>query len=230
MATKTKTRTEIIETSSGKFECEVIELDGLLPVDKKLFGTRVQSEHYSVVDNNAVIYVNGQRAGVFLKKAIQSILDIKPESESYQYWKWVSRDLYSSQRGLVTGVEFTTELGRRYSRGQVEFFKQVAKGHIKTIDEARKLLAVDKRPSSVFFYLNILEKTPYIDTEVTEPIQAKLRKKATPEAEKKELQAQLDAERLKWFDRWLLDWEQAEDKVKFAADSYKLSTRYTVMY
>jgi hypothetical protein len=151
MATKTKTRTEIIETSSGKFECEVIELDGLLPVDKKLFGTRVQSEHYSVVDNNAVIYVNGQRAGVFLKKAIQSILDIKPESESYQYWKWVSRDLYSSQRGLVTGVEFTTELGRRYSRGQVEFFKQVAKGHIKTIDEARKLLAVDKRPSSVFF-------------------------------------------------------------------------------
>jgi hypothetical protein len=224
MATKTKTRTEIIETSSGKFECEVIELDGLLPVDKKLFGTRVQSEHYSVVDNNAVIYVNGQRAGVFLKKAIQSILDIKPESESYQYWKWVSRDLYSSQRGLVTGVEFTTELGRRYSRGQVEFFKQVAKGHIKTIDEARKLLAVDKRPSSVFFYLNILEKTPYIDTEVTEPIQAKLRKKATPEAEKKELQAQLDAERLKWFDRWLLDWEQAEDKVKFAADSYKLYT------
>jgi hypothetical protein len=32
---------------------------------------------------------------------------------------------------------------------------------------------------------------------------------------------QRDEERLKWFDRWLLDWDAAEDKVEFAAKSYK---------
>jgi hypothetical protein len=224
MSTETKTKIETIETSVGKFDCEVIELSELHPVDKKQFGTRVTEDHYRIVDNNVVIYVNGQRAGVFLKKAIPSVLAIRPGSDSYQYWRWVSRDLCSSQRGLVTGIEFTTELGRRYSRGQVEFFKLVAKGKVTNIEEARVVLDADTRPSNAFFYLNLLEKTPYIDTDVTEPIQVKLRKKATPEEEKKVLQQQLDAERLKWFERWLLDWGKAEDKKQFAADANKLYT------
>jgi hypothetical protein len=223
MATKTKVKTEIIETSSGNFECEVIELGELKSVDKKRFGTRVNESDYNrVIDSNVVIYINGQRAGVFLKKAIPSVLAIKPGSESFAYWKWASKDLFSSQRGVVTGVEFTTELGRRYSKGQLDFFKQVVKGKVKTIEEARAIIDADTRPSNEFFYLNILEKTPYIDTDVTEPIQAKLRKKATLPEERKALQEQLDVERLKWFERWLLDWEQAEDKVTFAKQAHKL--------
>ncbi len=225
MATKTKVKTEIIETSLCSFECEVIELSELKPVDKKRFGTRVNGGDYNrVIDNNVVIYLNGQRVGVFLKKAIPSVLAIKPGSESFAYWKWASKDLFSSQRGVVTGVEFTTELGRRYSKGQLDFFKQVAKGNVKTIEKARAIIDADTRPSNEFFYLNILEKTPYIDTDVTEPIQAKLRKKATLPEERKVLQEQLDAERLKWFECWLKDWEQAEDKASFARDAYKLYT------
>jgi hypothetical protein len=161
---------------------------------------------------------------VFLKKAIPSVLAIKEGSECFAYWKWVSKDLFSAQRGVVTGVEFTTKLGHRYSKGQLDFFKQVVKGKVKTIEEARAIIDADTRPSKEFFYLNILEKTPYIDTDVTEPIQAKLRKKATLPEEKKVLQEQLDAERLKWFERWLLDWEQAEDKVTFAKQAHKLYT------
>ena len=225
MATKTKVKTETIETSSGVFECEVIELKELRPFDRKRFGTRVTEDDYGrVIDSNVVIYLNGQRAGVFLKKAIPSVLAIKPGSESFDYWRWVSRDLFSSQRGVVTGIEYTTELGRRYTRGQLDFFKQAAKGIVSTVAQARAFIDADTRPSNEFFYLNILEKTPYIDTEVTEPIQSKLRKKATLPEERKVLQEQLDAERLKWFERWLLDWEQADDKVKFAKEAHKLYT------
>jgi len=225
MTTSTKIKTEKITTSSGTFECEVIELSALRPVDKKRFGTRVTEDDYDrVIDSNVVIYLNGQRAGVFLKKAISTVLDIKPRSDSFAYWKWASKDLFSSQRGVVTGVEYTTELGRRYSKGQLDFFKQVAKGKVKTIEEARAVIDADIRPSNEFFYLNILEKTPYIDTDVIEPIQAKLRKKATLPEERKVLQEQLDAERLKWFERWLLDWEQAEDKANFAKKAHKLYT------
>jgi hypothetical protein len=221
----TKTKTEVIKTSVGAFECEVIELTELNPVDKKRFGTRLTEKDYNrVINSNVVIYLNGQRAGVFLKKAIKSILDIKPGSDSFNYWKWASKDLFSSQRGVVTGIEFTTELGRRYSRGQIEFFKQATKGKIKTIEEAHAVIDADTRPSNEFFYLNILEKTPYIDSEVIEPLQSKLRKKSTLPEEKKALQEQLDAERLKWFERWLEDWEQGENKVIFAKEAHKLYT------
>ena len=221
----TTTKRETLVTPSGSYDCEVIELTELRPLDKKLFGTRVTEDHYDrVVDENVVIYLGDQRVGVFLKKAIDSVSAIKPGTKSYDYWKWVSRDLLSSQRGAVTGVEYTTELGKRCSEGQVEFFKQVAKGKVTNIEEARAILDANTRPSNAFFYLNLLNKTPYIDTDVTEPIQAKLRKKATAEEERVELQKQLDAERLKWFERWLLDWGKAEDKKQFAADANKLYT------
>lgn len=224
MLTATNKR-ETIVTPAGEYDCEVIELDDIRPFDKKMFGTRVTEADYDrVVNENVVIYVGGQRAGVFLKRAIPSVLAIKQGSESYNYWKWVSRDLFSSQRGVVTGVEFTTELGRRYSRGQVEFFKQVAKGKITNLEEARNVLDADTRPSNVFFYLNLLEKTPYIDTEVTEEIQAKLRKKSVSAEDREILQKQLDSERLMWFERWLKDWAAADDKVDFAAKANKLYT------
>ena len=221
----TKTKTETIGTSFGNFECEVIELSGLAEVDKKRYGTRVNEADYDrVIDRNVVIYVDGQRAGVFLKKAVPSVLAIKPGSDSYNYWRWVSRDLFSSQRGVVTGIEFTTELGRRYSRGQLEFLKQAAKGKVKTIDEARAIIDADTRPSNAFFYLNILDKTPYFDMEVMSELQSRLRKKSVPTEERAKLQEQLDGERLKWFDRWLIDWEKSDDKAQFAKDADKLYT------
>lgn len=221
----TKTKTESIKTSAGVFQCEVIELSGLTQVDKKRYGTRVTEADYDrVVDSNVVIYVDGQRAGVFLKKAVPSVLGIKPGSKSYDYWRWVSRDLFSSQRGVVTGIEFTTELGRRYSRGQLEFLKLAAKGKVKTLEEARAIIDADTRPSNAFFYLNLLEQSPYFDIEVMDALKAKLRKKATPAAEREQLQQQLDGERLKWFDRWLLDWSEADNKAQFAKDADKLYT------
>ena len=218
MTTKTKTKTEKITTSSGTFLCEVIELDAKYPVSKDLLGRRLDESHYDrLIQNNTIVYLNGKRAVVFLKEAMTTLLNIKPGSEDFNYWRWVSRDLFSSQRGIVGGKEYNTEVGRRFTKGQVQFFRLVSKGKI---EEAIKALE-DKSFSQYFFYINKLEQSPYFDMEVLNELKVKLRKRATPAEEKEQLYKQQDEERLKWFDRWFAVWEVAEDKVKFAADTFK---------
>ena len=87
-------------------------------------------------------------------------------------------------------------------------------------DEAVAAL-VDKTFSQYFFYINKLEKTHYFDMEVLSEIGSKLRKKSTPFEEKKQLRAQQDEERLKWFERWFPEWEAAEDKKAYAEEFFK---------
>jgi hypothetical protein len=57
--------------------------------------------------------------------------------------------------------------------------------------------------------------------EVLNELKTKLRKKGLAEEERQKLYDQQDQERLKWFDRWLVDWDAAEDKQAFAAAAYK---------
>jgi hypothetical protein len=215
---RTKTKTEIIETSVGSFECNVLEFNELFDTPKEWLGKRVTEEHYdTVVDENTVVYYQGKRAIVFLKKAMTTLLDIEPDSEDYNYWKWVSKDLYSSQRGIVGGTEYNTEIGRRFTNGQIKFFRLCKKGEI---DEAVAALA-DESFSQYFYYINVMEKTPYFDMEVLTEIASKLRKKSTPAEEKERLYKQQDEERLEWFARWFEDWKEAEDKVEFANAAFK---------
>ncbi len=222
MPAKTKVKTEIIETDSGSFECEVIELSELKATPKDMVGRRADETGYDrLVQNNTVVYVDGKKAIVFLKKAMTTLLDIEPGTDTYNYWRWVSRDLYSSQRGVVGGKEYTTEVGRRFTNGQIQFFRQVAKGNIKTLKEAKALVASDPSFSQYFFYINKLELSPYFDMEILNELKIKLRKKGLAEEERQKLYDQQDQERLKWFDRWLLDWDAAEDKQAFAAAAYK---------
>ena len=214
----TTTKTETIVTSSGSFECEVIELDAKYPVSKDMLGKRPTEKDYDrLIQGNTVVYLEGKRAIVFLKKAMTTLADAKPGTEKYKFWRWVSRDLYSSQRGIVGGKEYTTEVGRRFTNGQVKFFRLASKGQI---EEAIAALE-DKSFSQYFYYINKLEKTPYFDMEVLKDLEVKLRNRKLTEDERDDLVQQRDQERLKWFDRWYKDWEQAEDKVKFAADTFK---------
>jgi hypothetical protein len=215
---RTKTKTETIKTSVGTFKCERIDIDELVETPKSWLGTRpTEADYDRVINSNAVIYHKGERVIVFLKKAMTTLLNIEPGSESYNYWRWVSRDLFSSQRGVVGGKEYTTEVGRRFTNGQIQFFRLCRKGKF---GEAVAALE-DKSFSQYFYYINKMEKTPYFDMEVLSEIANKLRKKSTPFAEKKLLYKQQDEERLKWFDRWFKEWEVAEDKKQFAADFYK---------
>jgi hypothetical protein len=216
--TRTKTKTETIKTSSGNFKCQVIELGALTETPKSWLGQRATDDDYdTLINENTVIYVDGKRAVVFLKKAMTALLEIEPGTASYDYWRWVSRDLYASQRGIVGGKEYVTETGRRFTNGQIQFFRLCKKGKF---EEAVAALA-DKTFSQYFFYINVLEKTPYFDMDILSEIAAKLRKKSTPADEKEKLYSQQDEERLKWFDRWFADWEKAEDKKAFADETFK---------
>ena len=89
----TKSKTETIKTSSGTFKCNVIELNELIETPKDMLGKRATDDDYErLIQDNTVVYVNGKRAVVFLKKAMTTLLDIAPDSDSYAYWRWVSRD------------------------------------------------------------------------------------------------------------------------------------------
>jgi hypothetical protein len=212
------TKTETIKTSSGTFECEVLDIDTLVETPKDLVGKRVTDNDYDrIIDSNVVVYHKGKRAIVFLKKAMTTLLDIDPGSRSYNYWRWVSRDLFSSQRGVVGGKEFTTDVNRRFTNGQVQFFRLCKKGKF---EEAVAALE-DKSFSQYFFYINKLEKTPYFNMEVLDELTAKLRKKDLSFQERQELSQRFDEERLSWFDKWFKDWEKSEDKQKFANETYE---------
>jgi hypothetical protein len=225
MENSTNMKTEKIVTSQGTYECEVIELGPLTHPDKSILGTRPTEKDYNrLIQANTVVYVEGKRAVVFLKKAMTSLLDIKIGSKDYKYWKWVSKALCSAGRGIAGGKEFVTERGRRYTKGQVNFFRGVAKGQITNLEEARKVIDADTSGSMYYFYIDKLKQSGYYDVPVMDALEAKIRKKATPFEEKEALRTQLDDERLVWFEKWLKEWVVAEDKKTFAAEAYKKYT------
>jgi hypothetical protein len=229
------TKTETIKTSSGTFECEVIKLDSMLEVDKDKVGERLTDDDYErLVDNNAVIYVGGKRVAVFLKEAITEMKKFVPGSTSYEYWKWVSKDLLSDARGLVGGREMTGDTSTRLTKGQEMFFRAAKKGQVSTIEEAKELVSKHSGHGRYCYYVKKMMDSGYLNSGRIEELESILRKRSYP-ADQRELALQeRNNLRQEWFENWLKDWEQAEDKPKFAADSYKkfvsIQTRANSIY
>ena len=131
--------TETLKTKHCTFECEVIELESLYPVSKDMLGTRPDEKDYDrLLTGNTLVYLDGKRVVAFLKGAFTEVTKIEPGTESYNYWRWVSRDLHSDQRGLVGGKDIVTETAFRLTNGQMAFFRQVAKGKVTTLEEVEK--------------------------------------------------------------------------------------------
>lgn len=235
MPVKTKAKTETLETAHGTFECEVIEFQEMIPFKKERIGERPMGGDYTrVINDNTIVYLNGKRAIVFLKKALTEVTKIKPGSDSYEYWKWVSKDLYSDQRGLVGGKELTTDTSARLSNGQVAFFREATKGKITTIEEAKAIAEAHTGYSRYSLYVKKILESVYVDSDKIQQLESLARKKATPKADKEKALAERDALRGEWFDNWLADWAQADDQVAFAKESYKdfvsIQTRANKVY
>lgn len=229
------TKTEIIKTCTGEYECEVIELKEKLPVDKEKVGDRLTEEDYErLIDNNAVIYVDGKREAVFLKGAIKEMDGFTPGSESYEYWKWVSKDLLSDARGLVGGRVMTGDTSSRLTKGQELFFRAAKKGQISTLEEARELVAQNQGHGRYCFYVKKMLQSGYVNTARIEELESLMRKKATPAEVKDKATEERNRLRQEWFDNWLQDWVKAEDQSAFASDSYKkyvsTQTRANMIY
>jgi len=235
MTTATTSRTETLETCTGKYECEVIEFDEMFPFEKDRLGDRPTEEDYDrVIDGNTIVYLNGKRAIVFLKGALSEVTKIEANSESYNFWKWVSKDLYSDQRGLVGGKELTTDTSARLTNGQVAFFREAAKGKITTLQEAQDLVSKHTGFARFSLYVKKILDSGLVNKDRILELESIARKKKTPLAEKEAVLAERDQLRQEWFDNWLESWAIAEDQVAYAATSYKnfvsIQTRANKVY
>jgi hypothetical protein len=235
MTTEVKTKTETLKTCTGTYECEVIELDELFPFDKERIGDRPNEADYDrVITGNTIVYLGGKRAIVFLRNGLPEISKITPESDSFNYWRWVSKDLLSDQRGLVGGKELVTDTSARLTNGQVAFFRAASKGTVKTMEEAKAIVASHTGASRFSLYVKKLLNSPYVDGEKILALESLVRKKATPQADKDAALVERDKLRQEWFDNWLADWAQEEDQIQFAKDSYKnfvsIQTRANKVY
>jgi hypothetical protein len=207
----------------------------MFPFDKERIGERpTEGDYDRVIDRDTIVYLNGKRAIVFLKGALSEVLKIEPDSDSYNYWKWVSKDLYSDQRGLVGGKELTTDTSARLTNGQVAFFREAAKGKVTTIEEAKAILAQHTGSSRCSLYVKKLLNSVYVDSDRILELEALARKKATPKEQKEAALLERDELRKEWFDNWLVDWAQEEDQVAFSKQSYKefvsIQTRANKVY
>lgn len=235
MTTVTQTKTETIKTPVGDFVCEVIELDEMIPVDKEIVGERLTDKDYNrLVQNNAVIYVGGKRAGVFLKEAMTTMKEFKPGSDSYNYWKWVSKDLLSDARGLVGGREMTGDTSTRLTKGQEMFFRLAKKGQVNNLEEAREVVSKYEGFGRYSYYVKKMMESGYLNSERITELESIIRKRKTEPALKEECLKERNQLRTEWFDNWLQDWDKAGDKKKFAAESYKkyvsIQTRANAIY
>jgi hypothetical protein len=214
--------TETLKTKHGTFECEVIELDSLYPVSKDMLGTRPTEKDYDrLLTGNTLVYLDGKRVVAFLKSAFTELTKIEPGTESYNYWRWVSRDLHSDQRGLVGGKEIVTDTAFRLTNGQVAFFRQVAKGKVTTLDEVKEVLAANPGVSRTSLYSKKILDSGFVDRERVLELESTLRKKSTSEEVRVSAAAERDELRSGWFENWLETWLLADDKVKYAEESYK---------
>jgi hypothetical protein len=221
---KMTTKTEIIHTREGDFVCEVIELDALHPVTKDMVGERPTEEDYDrLIQNNVSVYVGGKRKVVFLKGAMTEIGKVEPGTDSYTYWKWVSKKLRSNQRGLASGKELTSpNRFRLISNGQLAFFKAAEQGLVTTREEVEQILANHSGSSKYAIYKNKVLSSGYVNVEKIAELDEITRKKSLPESvleEAWEAKNQLFGE---WFDNWLEDWLLAENKAEYAANSFKI--------
>lgn len=231
----TKTKFEIIETSAGKYECEVIELEALLPVDKERVGERLSEKDYKrLVDNNAVIYVNGKRVATFLKGAMTVMKDFTPGSTSFEYWKWVSKDLLSDARGLVGGREMTGDTSTRLTKGQEMFFRVAKKGEVSSIDGANEIVSQYSGSGRYSYYVKKMMESGYLNSKRITELEAIIRKRKYPADQRQQALEERNALRQEWFDKWLVDWEKSDDKATFASDTYKkyvsIQTRANAIY
>jgi len=93
-----------------------------------------------------------QSNSVLLIAAIKTLVDIS--DERYEYWKWVSLDSHSTNRGNAAGKELIDDCETRLTNAQRSFFGFALKGKYNDLTEEQvdELLAKDTA-WNVYHYL-----------------------------------------------------------------------------
>lgn len=167
-----------------------IDLDSLYKCDpKELIGYFADESHYdNLVQEDCDVYVAGVKVLAFRKSVFPKLKQgAKGDPETWNYFRWAARDLYSDQRGLVAGKELTTELEIRVTNGVLNFFKKALKGDVSTAEEALRIAEMSPDASKLTIRIREVKNDFPEIAAALEPIDAEIRKKKTTEERKVEL-------------------------------------------
>ena len=166
---------------------------------------------------------DGTIAIVFRVGVLKSTLPVSKGGtltpENHKYWQWVSKALYSDQRGHAAGKDIVTNPEIRLTLAQWEFFMQATrtKQPLVNVEEARALIASDTRPSRNTYYITKVEADGLVDLEEIERWDSICRKKNVSAEDRKEATQKRNIAKLAWFDNWFeKEWAPAEDRVAAA--------------
>ena len=166
---------------------------------------------------------SGELAIVFRVGALKSTIpvskggDLTPENHAY--WKWVSKNLVTDQRGFAAGKDIVTNPEIRLTLGQWEFFGKTTrvKNPLTNLEEARKIIDSDTRPSRNTFYVKKTEADGLVDLEEIEKWDSICRKKNVDPALMKEATEKRNIAKLAWFNNWFeREWVPATEENRFA--------------
>jgi hypothetical protein len=166
---------------------------------------------------------SGELAIVFRVGALKSTIpvskggDLTPENHAY--WKWVSKNLVTDQRGFAAGKDIVTNPEIRLTLGQWEFFGKTTrvKNPLTNLEEARKIIDSDTRPSRNTFYVKKTEADGLVDLEEIEKWDSICRKKNVDPALMKEATENRNIAKLAWFNNWFeREWVPATEENRFA--------------
>jgi len=171
---------------------------------------------------------DGELAIVFRVGALKSTLPVEKggslTESNYKYWQWASKALSTDQRGYAAGKDIVTNPEIRLTIGQHEFFTRATKSKnpLTDLEEARKIIDFDTRPSKTTYYVNKVEADGLVDLEETERWDSICRKKNVSLEERKEAIQKRNVAKLTWFENWFeKEWAPAEDRAAVAKAARK---------
>lgn len=194
-----------------------IKLEQLFEVSKDKLGEfPTEADFDEIIDEDCDVYLPDGTLGLsFRKKAFTTLNEVTPDSPTFDYWRFVSRDLFSDQRGNAAGKDIFTNPEIRLTVGQKKFFSKAIKQEF-SLEEALEICS-DKTPSRETYYVGKTEADGLVDLEELEKWESLVRKKSTPADLKEEAVQNRNRIKLSWFNTWLNTvWAVADDKVAAA--------------
>ena len=193
--------------------------------DKDWLGRYSKPEDYDeIINEDTNIYLpDGTLVLVYRKAAIKTLVDI-PE-DRYEYWKWVSLDTHSVNRGNAAGNELIDDCETRLTNGQRSFFSHAMKGQLNEITETELDEFLAKDPSwNVYHYLpKWIREDGLLDTSTVDSLEEAWRgRNSLSSQDLQDLSQQLTKERGKWFLKWAKEvWMKAPDRQAEAKRAWK---------
>ena len=192
--------------------------------DKDWLGRYSSHDDYNEVisEDTDVFLPDGTLVLVFRKKAIKTLVNISDERR--KYWKWVSLDSGSVNRGDAAGTDLTDSCETRFTRGQVTFLSKAKKGDFNNLTEAEAKTFLDNDTKwNIWHYSpKWIKLDGLIDLDIVEPLEERFKDKTLTAKEKEKVRDELIVERGKWFWKWVTErFLVADDRVSEAKEAWR---------